>query len=222
MNHLRKILLAGLMANLSVSVWAGTADMENLLIDTTEIFAKMIREEKINKELLKDAKGVVILNATGFGIIIGGSGGDGILLARTPEGWSGPCAFTTAKGSFGIRVGGSNNDIIILLMNAGVVDRWAKGGHFTDAFANAAFGPNGATTVDADMKKRDFNVYIMEKSGFDAGVGFGGFDVNINNEFNANFYDQAGIDADDIISGRVKVPAAKTASLDRLYNLLKK
>ena len=222
MNQLRRLFFTGVIVGFSAFAHAETTEMEKLLIDTTEIFGKMIREEKINKELLENAKGVVILNATGFGLIIGGSGGDGILLARTPNGWSGPCAFTTAKGSFGIRVGGSSNDIVILLMNAGVVDRWAKGGHFTDAFANAAFGPNGATAVDADMKKRDFNVYIMEKSGFDAGVGFGGFDVNINNEFNANFYDQVGIDGNDIVSGRVNVPAAKAGSLDRLYSLLKK
>jgi lipid-binding SYLF domain-containing protein len=172
-------------------------------------------------DLVKDAKGIVILNYTGFAIGIGGTGGDGILFARKDDGsWTGPCAITTDGGNIGIKVGGSDNDVVLLLMKAGVVNKWAKGGHFGSAAASAVLGPKGADAVDASMRDRDFNAYVWNK-GAELGVSFGGFDVNINDEANADYYDKPAISAEDIISGKVEVPAGKKDSLNRLYDMLK-
>ena len=171
-------------------------------------------------ELVKDAKGIVIINVTGFSIGIGGSGGDGILLARTEDGWSGPVGITTDGGTLGIDVGGTDNDLVILLMNNGAVSRWASGEHFGSSSAQAVMGPKGGAAVDATMKNRDFNVYIWNK-GAKLGVNFGGFDVNINNEGNANYYDKPLVSAKDILNGTAKVPEPKKDSLSRLYDLLK-
>ena len=74
--------------------------------------------------------------------------------------------------------------------------------------------------MDATMKNRDFNVYIWNK-GAKLGVNFGGFDVDINNEGNANYYDKPLVSAKDILNSNVEVPASKKDALDRLYNLLK-
>jgi lipid-binding SYLF domain-containing protein len=163
----------------------------------------------------------VIINITGFAIGIGGSGGDGILLARTEDGgWSGPVAITTDGGTMGIDVGGTDNDVVILLMNNGAVSRWASGDHFGSSSAQAVMGPKGGAAVDATMKTRDFNVYIWNK-GAKLGVNWGGFDVNINDEANANYYDKPLVSAKDILNGAAKVPESKKDSIDRLYGLLK-
>ena len=66
----------------------------------------------------------------------------------------------------------------------------------------------------------DFNVYLWNK-GAKLGVNFGGFDVDINNEGNANYYDKPLVSAKDILNSNVEVPASKKDALDRLYNLLK-
>lgn len=180
MKHLRKILLVALMAGFSLP--ASAEDLDKLVPDAAEIFGRFKREDLINMDLVKDAKGIVILNYTGFAIGIGGTGGDGILFARKDDGsWTGPCAITTDGGSIGIKVGGSDNDVVVLLMKAGVVNRWAKGDHFASASASAVMGPKGGEAVDASMKDRDFNVYVWNK-GAELGVSFGGFDVNINDE----------------------------------------
>ena len=218
MNHLRKILLAGLMAGFALPVLAEPLD--KLIPQATEIFGRFKREEILNMELVKEAKGIVIINVTGFAIGIGGSGGDGILLARTENGWSGPVGITTDGGTMGIDVGGTDNDIVILLMNNGAVSRWANGDHFGSSSAQAVMGPKGGAAVDATMKNRDFNVYIWNK-GAKLGVNWGGFDVNINSEANANYYDKPLVSAKDILDGTAKVPAAKQDSLGRLYDLLK-
>ena len=218
MNPLRKILLAGVMAGLALPACAESLD--KLVPQAAEIFGRFKREEILNMDLVKDAKGIVIINVTGFSVVVGGSGGDGILMARTEDGWSGPVGITTDGGTLGIDVGGTDNDLVILLMNNGAVSRWASGEHFGSSSAQAVMGPKGGAAVDATMKNRDFNVYIWNK-GAKLGVNFGGFDVNINNEGNANYYDKPLVSAKDILNGTAKVPESKKDSLSRLYDLLK-
>ena len=218
MKPLRKILLASLMASLAFPAFAESLD--KLVPQAAEIFGRFKREEILNMELVKDAKGIVIINVTGFAIGIGGSGGDGILMARTEDGWSGPVGITTEGGTMGIDVGGTDNDLVILLMNNGAVSRWASGDHFGSSSAQAVMGPKGGAAVDATMKNRDFNVYIWNK-GAKLGINWGGFDVNINSEANANYYDKPLVSAKDILSGAAKVPESKKDSLSRLYDLLK-
>jgi lipid-binding SYLF domain-containing protein len=219
MNHLRKVLLAGLMAGFALPVSAESLD--KLIPQATEIFGRFKREDILNMDLVKEAKGIVIINITGFAIGIGGSGGDGILMARTEDGgWSGPVAITTDGGTMGIDVGGTDNDVVVLLMNNGAVSRWASGDHFGSSSAQAVMGPKGGAAVDATMKNRDFNVYIWNK-GAKLGVNWGGFDVNINDEANANYYDKPLVSAKDILNGVAKVPESKKDSIDRLYGLLK-
>ncbi len=219
MNHLRKITLAALMVGFALPVSAESLD--KLVPQATEIFGRFKREEILNMDLVKDAKGIVIINVTGFAIGIGGSGGDGILMARMEDGsWSGPVAITTDGGTMGIDVGGTDNDVVILLMNNGAVSRWASGDHFGSSSAQAVMGPKGGAAVDATMKNRDFNVYIWNK-GAKLGVNWGGFDVNINDEANANYYDKPLVSAKDILNGIAKVPAAKQDPIARLYDLLK-
>ena len=81
MKKLQSILLATLIA---LPAMNGRAEsLEKLIPDSAEILGRMKREDIINMDLVKDAKGIVILNVTGFSIGIGGSGGDGILMAKT-------------------------------------------------------------------------------------------------------------------------------------------
>jgi lipid-binding SYLF domain-containing protein len=218
MKKLQSILLATLIA---LPAMNGRAEsLEKLIPDSAEILGRMKREDIINMDLVKDAKGIVILNVTGFSIGIGGSGGDGILMAKTDKGWSGPVAITTDGGTLGIDVGGTDNDIVILLMNDGVVSKWGKGDHFGSSSAKAVMGPKGGAAVDATMKTRDFNVYIWNK-GAQLGVNFGGFDVNINDEANANFYGKPMVSVNDILNSVAEVPASKKDGMARIYDLLK-
>jgi lipid-binding SYLF domain-containing protein len=218
MKSILRLVLATLIALPATQIRAES--LEKLIPDCAEILGKMKREDMINTELLKEAKGVVILNVTGFSIGIGGSGGDGILMARTEKGWSGPVAITTQGGTLGIDVGGTDNDIVILLMKDGVVSKWGNGDHFSSASASAVMGPKGGAALDASMKNRDFNVYIWNK-GAKLGVNFGGFDVDVNDEANADFYGRPMVSAKDILNSITEVPAAKKDGVARIQDLLK-
>jgi lipid-binding SYLF domain-containing protein len=218
MKIITRLALAALIAMPGTTLRAESLD--KLVPDCAEILGRMKREDIINMDLVNEAKGIVILNVTGFSIGIGGSGGDGILMSKTEKGWSGPVAITTDGGTLGIDVGGTDNDIVILLMNNGAVSKWAAGENFGSSSASAVMGPKGGAAVDATMKTRDFNVYIWNK-GAKLGVNFGGFDVNINNEANANFYDRPLVSAKDILNNVAEVPESKKAAVSRIYDLLK-
>jgi lipid-binding SYLF domain-containing protein len=81
-------------------------------------------------------------------------------------------------------------------------------------------GPKGGAALDASMKNRDFNVYIWNK-GAKLGVNFGGFDVDINDEANADFYGRPMVSAKDILNSVTEVPAAKKDGVARIQDLLK-
>ena len=219
MKKILQLLLATLIALPTTNGWAESLD--KLVPDCAEILGRMKREDIINMELVNEAKGIVILNVTGFSIGIGGSGGDGILMAKTDKGWSGPVAITTDGGTLGIDVGGTDNDIVILLMKEGVVSKWGTDGqHFSSASAGAVMGPKGGAALDASMRDRDFNVYVWNK-GAKLGVNFGGFDVNINEEANADFYSKPMVSVKDILNSVAEVPASKKDGMARIYDLLK-
>lgn len=219
MKNMLQILLATLVALPAVN---GRAEsLEKLIPDCAEILGKMKREDILNMDLAKEAKGIVILNVTGFSLGIGGSGGDGILMAKTEKGWSGPVAITTDGGTLGIDIGGTDNDIVILLMKEGVVSKWGTDGtHFSSASAGAVMGPKGGAALDASMRDRDFYVYIWNK-GAKLGVNFGGFDVNINEEANADFYGKPMVSAKDILNAVAEVPSSKKDGFARIVDLLK-
>jgi len=218
MKKILRLLLATLIA---LPAMNGRAEsLDNLVTECAEILGKMKREDIINMDLVKDAKGIVILNVTGFSIGIGGSGGDGILIAKTDKGWSGPVAITTQGGTFGIDIGGTDRDLVLLLMNNGVVNKWATGENFGQSSASVAAGPSGATVLDSTMKNKDCYIYTTTK-GAKLGVNFGGFDVDINNEANANYYDKPMVSVNDILNSAAQVPALKKDGLARIYDLLK-
>jgi len=52
-------------------------------------------------------------------------------------------------------------------------------------------------------------------------VNFGGFDVNINNEANANYYDKPMVSVKDILNSFTEVPASKKDGFVRITDLLK-
>jgi len=218
MKNILQILLATLFA---LPAMNGRAEsLDNLVTECAEILGKMKREDIINMDLAKDAKGIVILNVTGFSMVFGGSGGDGILMAKTDKGWSGPVAITTKGGTFGIDIGGTDRDLVLLLMNNGVVNKWATGENFGQSSASVAAGPSGATALDSTMKNKDCYIYTTTK-GAKLGVNFGGFDVDINNEANANYYDKPMVSVNDILNSAAQVPSSKKDGMARIYDLLK-
>ena len=68
-------------------------------------------------QLLRQAKAVLIVPrlVTG-GFIVGGEGGNGVLLARRSGGWSDPAFYALGAASFGLQAGLEQSEVVMLIM----------------------------------------------------------------------------------------------------------
>src|SRR5271165_4563258 len=88
--------LSGLQAN----------DMKDAVQEAVSILTKKQNSDKpIPTKLLQQAKAIGIIEITKGAIGVGGSHGEGIIIARTAKGWSAPFAFTQGGGSVGFQIG---------------------------------------------------------------------------------------------------------------------
>ncbi len=111
-----------------------------------------IPERGIPDAVLRDAKGLAILTTLKAGFIFSGEGGRGVVIARTPLGWSGPSAIGTGAAGFGFQVGAKVNEIVLVLNTPAAVDAFAHG-------ANVKLG--GDVSVAAGPVGRDAAAGVM-------------------------------------------------------------
>ncbi|HUO89613.1 MAG TPA: lipid-binding SYLF domain-containing protein [Rhizomicrobium sp.] len=92
-----------------------------LVQDATHAFYDM--QDKIPPSLLKEAKGVIIVpSLVKVGFIIGGQGGDAVLLRRNGATWTYPAFYSLGSPSFGLQAGASSAEIVMLLMTDRAVE----------------------------------------------------------------------------------------------------
>ena len=68
-------------------------------------------------------------------------------------GWSAPAAMMVEGGSVGFQIGGSETDVVMLVMNKGGVEKLLSSKFTLGADASVAAGPVGRTSsADTDLK----------------------------------------------------------------------
>jgi len=103
---------------------------------------------------LKDAKAILIVPTLGKGgLIFGGYGGSGCMLARNEkwDEWSYPAFYTIGAGTFGLQIGGAIDEWVLMAMTRRGLDAMLTSSFKLGADANVAVGPigtgvKGATT----------------------------------------------------------------------------
>jgi len=125
----------------------------------TDVIRDMTHEadKGIPQDLMNKAECVVVVpNMKKAGFIFGAKYGRGFATCRRHgrAGWSAPAAMRIEGGSFGLQIGGSEQDVVLLVMNDGgmrhlLEDKFTLGGD-----ASVAAGPVGrdaAAQTDAEM-----------------------------------------------------------------------
>ena len=138
------------------------------------------------------AKGVFIVpTLVKAGFIWGGSGGNGVLLKRDQETntWSQPGFYGMGSVSFGLQIGGSVAEVVMLIMTRrGMESIYTAnvklGGNASVAAGPVGIGAEGATsiTMSADM------VSFMRAKGAYAGVSLDGALIKISHNANKAYY----------------------------------
>lgn len=137
-----------------------------------------IKERTIPQELLDRAECVVIvpgLKKAAF--IFGAKYGKGVISCRPEngEGWSGPATIRIEGGSFGLQLGGSETDVVMLVMNKRGAEKLLSSRFTLGGDLNVAAGPVGRTAeAQTDAQMRAEILAYSRSRGLFAGVSLTG------------------------------------------------
>ncbi len=173
-------------------LFAGKAEDERLKNATTTLTEMAGASDKgIPASLLNKAVCVIVVPAVKKGgFIVGGKYGRGFASCRDGKGgWSGPAGMRIEGGSFGLQVGGSESDVILLVMNKSGMEKLLKSKFTLGGEASAAAGPVGRETeamTDAMMRAEILS--WSRSRGVFAGISLQGATLREDEEPNKNLY----------------------------------
>jgi len=183
----------------------------------TEIMAAP--DKGIPQELLENSECIVIVPGMMKGaFIVGGNYGRGFLLCRQPSGsgWSAPAGVKMEGGSVGFQIGGSETDVIMLVMNKRGAKKLLSSKFTLGADASVAAGPVGRTSsADTDLKMHAEILTYSRSRGVFAGVSLDGATLRPDDESNAEMYHSKRTNQ-EIVMGNTKAPAAASQLREEL------
>jgi lipid-binding SYLF domain-containing protein len=201
--------------------WSGDKEKdEETFQNAAKVLQEMLKSDSVPSGVLAKADCVIVLpdvKKVGFGI--GGSGGRGPMLCRSGskfEGtWSAPAMYTIGGASFGLQIGGSSTDFVLLLMDPKAVDAVLNGKTKLGRDATAAAGPSGATSTGT-VGGSDILTY-GRASGLFAGMSLGGATLDPDDDANNRLYGKS-ITVQEIVRGGTVHPPAGGSPLVSLLN----
>ena len=207
---MKKLFLLLAMSSLAVAVAdAAEQDTVNRCAAIISQFQQM-PEKAIPRDVLRRAKGLAIMSVVKAGFIFSAKGGQGVVVARTPHGWSGPSFIATGGGGWGLQAGAQITDFVIVLNTDAAVQAFSRGGNVTVGVdLSAAAGPVGRTAAGAVMPTAAVYTYSRSKGLF-VGVSLEGAVIGTQRQSNFNYYEKL-VRADSILSGVTKPPPGAAA-----------
>ena len=149
-----------------------------------------VPDQAIPQRLLDKAEAVAIFpGVIKAGFILGGRAGDGVISRRVKGGWSPPAFFNLAGGSFGLQIGASKTDFVLLFMNEDALNGLLKDKFEIGGEGSVAAGPVGRSTsasTDA-LLKAGIVSYSRTKGAF-AGLEVKGVVISPDNNDNLAAY----------------------------------
>ena len=119
-------------------------------------------------------------------------------------------------GSFGLQIGASAIDVVMLVMERGGMDSLLKDKFTLGGDASVAGGPVGrASTAETDAAMKAKILSYSRSKGVFAGLELKGTTLNQDNNANKALYGKE-IDAKEIMAGQPKSPAAAKPLIDVL------
>ena len=182
-------------------------DARQQVREAQEVLAKMQRDPDV-AAALKRARGVLVSPDYGrAGLVVGGQGGNGVLLVRQGNGWTGPALYNLGGISVGAQVGASAGQRAMLLMSDKAVSQFRKSNDFA---LNADAGLTVvAWSAKAQARTGGDVIVWSDQAGAYAGATLGVNNVNFDERETAALYGRP-VQAGQIIAGTVRAPASVT------------
>jgi lipid-binding SYLF domain-containing protein len=200
------------------------AERESKVTDRLDASADVIvdmtheSDKGIPQDLLNKAKcAVVVPNMKKAGFVFGAKYGRGFAMCRRAGGgWSVPMPMRIEGGSFGLQIGASEQDVIVLVMNDGGMKRLLSDKFTLGGDASVAAGPVGrdaAAQTDAELNAEMLS--WSRSRGLFAGLSLEGATLRPDHDSIKELYGRDYTNR-EILQGDVRPPA----SVDRLENVL--
>ncbi len=176
-------------------------------------------DKGIPEELLENAHCIVIvpgLKTAAF--VFGGKYGKGVMSCRNKggAGWSAPGTVRVEGGSVGFQIGGSETDVIMLVMNDRGEDKLLSSKFTLGAEGSVAAGPVGRTaTAQTDAQMHAEILSWSRSQGLFAGIALEGATLRQDLDDNQALYGKR-LENRQIVTGGVRPPR----SAEKLMSLL--
>lgn len=193
--------------------WAAAekvADAQKLVEEATQTLKNFEADPEMKwfREHMSEAQGLLIApQVLKAGFIFGGSGGNGVLLARdskTGE-WSQPAFYGIGSVTFGLQIGGQASELAMMVMTQKGLDSLLTTSVKLGADVAVAAGPvgAGATAATADI------ISFSRTKGVYGGLNLEGSVVKVRNGLNEAYYGKPVGPRDILITGDVSNPQAQ-------------
>jgi lipid-binding SYLF domain-containing protein len=203
-----------LAAALSCSSWGLFADTAaERLGESARIMHEIMAtpDKGIPQDLLNKAYCVVVVpSLKKAAFVVGGQYGKGFTICRRGAGlgWGAPGAVRVEGGSFGFQIGGSETDVVMLIMNEHGMRALDKDKVTLGGDASVAAGPVGRTaTANTDAYMTAEILSWSRAKGLFAGISLSGATLRPDREGNKELYGE-GLDNKQILMTKREPPAA--------------
>jgi lipid-binding SYLF domain-containing protein len=207
---LAKLLTITLIAG--AGLFGQTPEAVQRLDDARRVFSEIMTapDKKIPQDLLDKANCIGIIPGVKKGaFVVGAEYGKGVLLCRSNSGtgWSGPSTVRLEGGSVGFQIGGSETDIVLLVMNERGAEKLMTSEFTLGGDATVAAGPVGRSAeAETDAYMHAQILSYSRARGVFAGVSLEGATLRAAEEDNETIYGRP-VDHKDVLTGKVKAPS---------------
>jgi len=204
---------------IAAAMMVSAESYEQRLADSTTVLREMSHasDKGIPQDLLQKAQCVVVVpGLKKIAFIGGGKYGRGYASCITRKGWSPPAAVRIEGGSFGLQLGGSSTDVIMLVLNKGGMKKLMSDKVTLGGEAAAAAGPVGRnTSANTDVLMNAEILSWSRSRGAFAGLSLEGATLRQDQDENAKLYGKA-LTNEEILTGTVKRPVPAGTFLAQL------
>jgi lipid-binding SYLF domain-containing protein len=171
-------------------------------------------DQGIPRELLSEAHCVAVIpSMKQAGFVVGGQYGKGVMTCRHPQGsgWTGPSTVRMEGGSFGLQIGASETDVVLLVMNERGAEKLMESKFTLGADASVAAGPVGRTAEAGTDALMHAKILAYSRSrGLFAGIKLDGATLRPDEDENRELYGRS-VDHKAILNGQAAAPPSGNA-----------
>src|ERR1700675_310581 len=218
-----KLTQVAMLSMTGSMLYGAAADAPKRLGDAADVLTEiMSAPDKVSpQDLLATSECIVVVPGLKKGaFIVGAKYGKGFMSCRKMSGvgWSAPGSIRVEGGSFGFQIGGSETDVVMLVMNQGGAKKLLQSKFTVGGDASAAAGPVGRTSSAATDAQMHAEILTYSRArGLFAGVSLEGATLRPDEDWNKELYGKP-LTNQEIVMGKIPPPAAA----ERLMSLLNK